>query len=394
MSNRIGDRERAYVEEVLAAGFRSSSGSVMAGRLERLFAERFGVGFAITFVNGTATLHAALAAAGVGPGDEVVVPPLTMSSTTFGVMQTGAVPVFADVDPDTFTIDPMSVAANITDRTKAVIPVALYGLSSDLDPILDLAAHHELFVLDDAAQCVLGTYKGRLVGTIAHASSFSFQSSKHLTAGEGGMITTDDPELAAAIRRFGSLGYRAVAAAAGKGKITRDTIQDPDYERHADLGWNYRMPELCAAVLLAQVERMDELISKRCEVAKLFADAVADFAWLKPQRTPPHCTNTYWCFAVELDTGGAVTWHDFRNAFRGVGGDGVYAAWQLTYLEPVLRGRTLAEWQTQQFEPGLCPNAERLQRAMLQFKTNYMELDAARRQADLLHETAQRFDGP
>lgn len=153
---RIGDQERRYVDEVLNSQFSSASGSVMTGRLERLFAETYGTRFAVSFINGTATLHAALVAAGVGPGDEVIVPPLTMASTSFAVLQAGATPVFADIHPLKWTLDPASVADHLTDRTRAVIPVGIYDLPADLDEILAMAADKNLFVLEDNAQCVLG----------------------------------------------------------------------------------------------------------------------------------------------------------------------------------------------------------------------------------------------
>ena len=177
--------------------------------------------FAISFMNGTCTMHAALEAAGVGPGDEVIVPPLTMSSTTFVVLQAHAVPVFADVDPDTFQIDPASIRERVTSRTKAIIPVALYGLSPDMDAIMQIAKEHNLVVIEDDAEAITNTYKGKKIGTIGHISSFSFQSSKHLTSGEGGMIVTNDETLANNIRRFNSLGY------AGVGSRKRTIIKTP-----------------------------------------------------------------------------------------------------------------------------------------------------------------------
>jgi perosamine synthetase len=390
MVDRITDLERRYVEEVLDTGFRSSSGSVMTGRLEQAFAARYGVPFAISFVNGTATLHAALVAAGVGPGHEVIVPPLTMSSTAMSVVQAGAVPVFADVDPDTFTMSPASVQACVTERTKAVMPVALYGLAPDLDPIMEVAHDHDLFVLEDDAQCFLGTYHGRLVGTIGHASSFSFQSSKHLTGGEGGMIVTADGELAARIRRFGSLGYQAVAAGAGKGKIRKQDIQDPAYERHSEIGWNYRLPELCAAVILAQVERMDELVEPRMAAGRLFRQAVEPYDWVRPQAVPDGYGHAYWTFVIALDTG-HVDWHRFRDELTARGGHGVYGAWQLSHLEPVFRGQRFGDHQWQELGPGLCPVAEDLQPRLVQFKTNYLG-DEAVKQAEVLAETLQALD--
>lgn len=165
---RIGERERQYVAEVLDTDFRSSSGSTMMRRLEEAFSQRFGMQYGISFVNGTSTMHAALEAMGVGEGDEVIVPPLTMSATSFAVLQANATPVFADVDARTFQIDPESIRARITPNTKAIITVALYGLSPDMDPIMALAAEHGLKVIEDNAECFLGEYKGRLAGTLGH----------------------------------------------------------------------------------------------------------------------------------------------------------------------------------------------------------------------------------
>jgi perosamine synthetase len=172
---RVGGNEEKYVLEVLATEFRSSKGSQMTSQLEKKFAEKFESEFAIAFVNGTATMHALLEARGVGPGDEVIVPPLTMSATTFAVLQCNATPVFADVDPETFQISAESIGQRITPKTKAIITVALYGLSPDMDPIMALANKHGIFVIEDNAECFLAKYKGRMVGTLGHAASYSFQ---------------------------------------------------------------------------------------------------------------------------------------------------------------------------------------------------------------------------
>ncbi len=388
---RISDRERIYVLEVLDSQFRTSAGSLMTQRLEQKFAEVFQSRFAITFVNGTATMHAALAAAGVGPGDEVIVPPLTMASTSFAVLHAGAIPVFADVDPHTWTIAPNSIEERITPRTRAIIPVDIYGLAPDMDAVMDIVTRYKLFVLEDAAQCFLGYYKGRVVGSIAHASSFSCQSSKHMTSGEGGMITTNDEELADKIRRFNSLGYAAVGAGAGKGKITKETIQDPNYKRHVSIGWNYRMPELCAAVALGQLERLQELVEMRIRVAELYAEAVRGCECLTPQAVPDGYRHSYWTYVLKLDPD--IDWYDFRKRYMEFGGDGIYAAWLLTYLEPAFRGVRFDPEQVQEFVPGLCPVAEGLQPRLLQFKTNYVDLEEATRAADALRRTIGYFGG-
>ena len=395
LTKRIGENEYKYVKEVLDTEFRSSKGSAMMTRLEQEFAQRFGSKYAISHVNGTATLHSTLEAWGIGEGDEVIVPPLTMSSTTFAVLQANATPVFADVNPDTFQIDPTEIEKRITARTKAIITVALFGLSPDMDPIMDLAKKYNLKVLEDNAECFLGEYKGRLVGTLGDAASFSFQSSKHLTAGEGGIIITNDLDTAINIRRVTSLGYAGVGAQ--KGKITKKDIQDPMYSRHVQMGWNYRMPELCAAVALAQLENIDALVNRRIEVANLFTETIEGSDLLTPQYVGKDYKNSYWTWVVKLNSS-KISWYDFRNKFLELGGDGIYAAWKLTYLEPMFqnlnllkRERYISEENKKMYKEGLCPNAEKIHDKLLQFKTNYWDFEDAIKQAEILKQTVDYF---
>ena len=394
-SSRIFGNELKYLKEVLDTEFRSSKGSIMTRRLEDLFAQRFVSKYAISFINGTATMHAALEAYGIQPGDEVIVPPLTMSATTFAVLQSNATPVFADVDADTFQISADSIEKCITSKTKAIITVALYGLSPDMDPIMKIAKAHGIVVIEDNAECFLGMYKGRLVGTLGDCASFSFQSSKHLTSGEGGMIITDDIDIAERIRKVQSLGYAGVSAT--KGKITKKDIQDPNYSRHVSMGWNYRMPELCAAVALAQVENIDLLVEQRCKVASLFDEASKGFDWFKPQKIGTDYKSSYWTWVANIDRVD-ISWHEFRNRFVENGGDGIYAAWKLTYLEPMfenlnLLGREnfISKENKAKYKPGLCPVAERIGPRLVQFKTNYWEISQAERQAEILKKTLQSF---
>jgi perosamine synthetase len=396
INRRICGNEYKYVGEVLDGEFRSSKGARMMQRLEKAFAEKIGVKYAIALVNGTCTLHSVLEAAGIGAGDEVIVPPLTMSSTAFAVLQANATPVFADVDPDTFLISPVCIKDRITPNTKAVITVSLYGLSPDMDAIMELAGAHRLLVIEDNAQCMLGSYKGRRVGTLGHAASYSFQSSKHLTSGEGGMVVTDSLELAQAVRRVSSLGYAGVGAS--KAKITKQTIQDPDYSRHLSMGWNYRMPELCAAVALGQLESADALVGRRIEAAGKYLEAVKGTKWLKPQYVGEGYECTYWSFAVKLEHPG-ITWREFRDRFTAFGGDGIYAAWKLTYLEPMMtelhllgRDSFITEENKNRYRKGLCPVAEDLQGKLLQFKTNYWRGQEAQKQADILKKTIEYFN--
>lgn len=393
--DRISNLERKYVEEVLDNSFKSAKNYSFVTRLEKEFAEKFNTKFAIAMVNGTVTLHAALECAGVGEGDEVIVPALTMSSTNMCVLFANATPVFADIDPDTWTISVEDIKRKITPRTKAIIPVALYGLSPDIDAIMEIANENGITVIEDDAQCFLGYYKDRIVGSTAHMSSFSFQAGKHMTCGEGGMVITNDPDVAVKLRRFSGLGYGSIGLA--KGRISKDDIQDPAYERHIMLGWNYRPSDLCGAVALAQLQRLDELVEVRIKAAEYLKKAVEEFDWLVPQAIPQGYKNSYWTMVLKLDTD-RVTWQDFRNKFKKLGGDGIYGAWMLGYLEPMYktknfmgREKIVARYGNYKYERGLCPVAEDTQPKLLQFKTNYWNETDAVKQAEILKKTAEFF---
>ena len=223
----IKGKEWEYIKECLDTEWVSSAGKYV-DLFEDKISKYTGSKYAVACVNGTSSLQVSLRLAGVEAGDEVIVPPLTMSSTALSVLHNQSIPVFADVDRDSFNLDPESVRKSITSRTKAIIVVALYGLSPDYDEIMRVCQDHQLFLIEDNAECFLGYYKGQLVGSFGDFSSFSFQASKHMTCGEGGLLSTNDEELANKARRFSSLGYAAVSSK--KGKISKQDIQNPDYE--------------------------------------------------------------------------------------------------------------------------------------------------------------------
>lgn len=245
-------RERDYVLECLDSSWISSSGRFI-GDFERAFADYCGARHAITVNNGTTALHLALAGLGIGPGDEVVVPDLTYIATANAVRYCGATPVMADVDPNTMNLDPAAAEAKITPRTRAIIPVHLYGHPADMDPINELAAHHDLWVVEDAAEAVGATYKGRRSGVLGTCAVFSFFGNKIITTGEGGMITTDDDALAARLR------------------LLRNQGMDPDRRYWFPVvGFNYRMTNVAAAIGLAQLERIDDHLAARRRVAQAY----------------------------------------------------------------------------------------------------------------------------
>jgi perosamine synthetase len=392
---RFGERELHYLREVIDSGFGSGTSGSMNNRFEQAFAEKEGAAWAITFNSGTSTLHAGLDAMGVGTGDEVITTPLTVISNLDVILAQNAIPIFADIDPDTFNIDPEDVARKITPHTKAIMPVSLYGLSCDLDPLMELAERHGIMVLNDAAQAFQATYKGRRIAEIAPITSYSTENSKHITTGDGGIIVTNDEELGTQMRKFGSLGYAAMKSNDGRIRNNKDIFQDPTYKRHDAYGHNYRMPEVAAALGLAQTERMDFFVQIRRDIAAMYLDVIKKCDYLVPQHVPEGYVSSWWTFTCRY-LHEDVSWQDFRNKYIEFGGDGIYAAWALLYEETVY---TSGEWKRRcppvydalPDERPHCPNAEMVQPQLMQFVNNYGSLDEAAPMVEALAKTIQFF---
>ncbi len=364
--------ELEYLKKVLDGESWSSTGGSWVNNLERSFAKRFNRRYAVAFNSGTATLHAALVALGAGPGDEVISPGLTVIMDTTATLHAGATPVYADVDPVTFNINPADVARKITSKTKAIIAVSLYGAPYDVEGLRKVAGN--IPIIEDNAQAVLSyDSNGNLIGTQTEIASFSFENTKHISCGEGGMIVTDSEELAEKCRKIGGHGFKNLRADEGRIRLNQEVFQDPDYKRHDTLGWNYRLSEFQAAVALAQLERVEQLVLLRKQSAAIIIDSLESFFTVQKW-----AGSSYYTLAALYD--GPVSWQEFRAAFVKNGGDGIYAAWSVPYLEPFMNGM-----------PGLCPIAENLQRRIMQFKTNYRNLDLARRQADILRKTIRGY---
>ena len=392
---RFGQKEFDYIREVLDSGFGSSTSGDMNMRFEKAFAEKVGAAYAIAMNSGTATLQAALEAAGVGPGDEVIIPPLTVISNADAILAQNAIVVFADVDPDTFNVDPVDVERKITTRTKALMPVSLYGLACDLDPLMDVAEQHGLVVINDAAQAHMATYKGQPIAQIANITSYSLENSKHITTGEGGVVVTNDENLAVKMRKFGCLGYRAVTSGDGRVRLHKDIFQDPDYKRHDIFGYNFRMPEVAAAMGLAQTERIEFFIDLHLRVGQMYNEVIQDSDYLVPQKIIENWLNTYWCFAVKYERQD-VEWKRFRDKYVEFGGDGIYAAWALTYEEEIFTTGAFVDrapeyYKDCHYERGICPVAEEIQPKLMQFVNNYGSIEEAEPKIEALEKTIRYF---
>lgn len=341
--------------------------------------------FAIAVNSGTSGLHAALMAAGIGPGDEVISPALTVIMDAFSTIYLGATPVFADVDRVTWNINPVAVEPLITERTKAIISVSWFGLPADLPALRKICDKYGLFLLDDSAETINLTGQINDKSVFPDARMYSFESKKHMsTGGEGGMVTTNDEVLAEKIRKSGGLGYKHLTAGKGRTSLASRVFQNPSYERFDSLGFNYRMTPVTAAIGIGQLENIESVLASRKSNAELMLDAIKGCSWMVPQpRFQDGVEHTYYTFGVSYlgaETKG-VSWQQFYDRFCAMGGDGFYSNCMNPYLEPYFRGRTFGN---QVFELGLCPIAEDLQSRVMAFKTNYLDLELARVQANIL----------
>ena len=380
---RVGKLEKKYVNLAIDGGLTGK----YTKEFEKLVCEKFGCRYAIAVNSGTSALHVSMLALGIGIGDEVIVPPLTFIATAYAPIYVGATPIFVDIDPDTFNIDTNKIVSKITKKTKAIIPVSLYGLPSDLISIKHIAKKYNLKIIEDNAECVFGKINDKTVGNFGDISIYSLQRSKHLTSGDGGIITTNDADLAEKCRKYADLGYRTLTAESITNEDLKESIQQPDFKRHELIGYNYRMPEVCAAIGIAQLIKLNDLIEKRIKIGAIFMNIIKDCSWLIPQKTPSNFINTYWTFVVKLDKKSKITWNVFRKKFLDNGGDSFYGAWSLSYNEPVFK----SIYDINQFENNFCPIAEDIQPQLIQFKTNYQYLEEAKQQSKILKKTIKQL---
>lgn len=377
--------ELKYLKKILSNSDEVKKNS-FTNRLEKAFCEKYGVKYAIAVNSGTSGLHAALVAAGVGPGDEVITTPFTVLVDSSLPILMRAEPVFADIDYDTHNIDPKSIEKCITKKTKVIIPVSYHGLPYDIGAVKKIADKYGLVVIEDNAQAMLAEYKGRYVGKDASMTMFSFERTKHVSSGEGGILITDDEVLAEKARKFAGMGFKDLTA--GKSKmvaITPKDFQNPNYLRHDTIGLNYRFNEFCSAVTLAQFERVEELVKIRRDVAKLYDEVFMDSNFI-PQTVPDGYISSYFTYAVKSPFANSGDWKKFYEVHLDNGGDDFYAMMALAYREPIM-----VELRYYEKYEGVCPVAEKVQPISMLFKTNYRNLDDAKRYIDILAKTLKNF---
>jgi perosamine synthetase len=279
----IGEQERKYVAEAVASTWISAKGEFL-DRFEREFPRFVGSTHGIATCNGTAAIHLALAALGIGPGDEVIVPTFTYVASVNAISYTGATPVFVDSEPDYWNLDPALLEAAVTERTKAIEVVHLYGHPADMDPVLEVARRYGLVVVEDASEAHGAEYKGRRVGSIGDVASFSFFGNKIITTGEGGMLVTGDEALALRCRHL-----------RGQGVSPARTYW------HDAIGFNYRMTNLVAAIGVAQLERVRDVLARKRRVASLYRERLGRLPGLTFQQEAPWASSVWWMVSILVD---------------------------------------------------------------------------------------------
>jgi perosamine synthetase len=285
------------VAQVIASGWLAQGPRVR--EFEAAFAERTGAAEAVAVSNCTAALQLALHVSGVGPGDEVIVPSMSFVATANAVWQCGATPVFGDVDPRTFNLDPESAERAITSRTKAIMPVHQLGLPADMDAFADLAGRHGLALVEDAACAIGARHRGRPIGSLGPLACFSLHPRKVITTGEGGMITLQDPELAARLRQ---LRQHAMDVS----DLARHGARDVVIESYPERGWNYRMTDMQAALGLCQLELLDHILGERRRLAERYTAAIERIPALAPPYEPGYAERTWQSYAVTLSADAPV----------------------------------------------------------------------------------------
>lgn len=395
---KFNGNELRYIKQSLDNGLKSSKEGSFNLRLENLWSKFHNIKHSITINSCTSALHVSLLAMGVKEGDEILVPSLTPIMCGTSIHFTGATPVYVDVDQDTFLMCPVDLEKKITNKTKGLILVHMYGGINNIKLFHKIAKKYKIFVIEDCAEA-LGAKdaNGILAGSTSDINCWSFQSAKHITCGDGGIISTNNKNIAIKLRKFSNLGFKFLNANSGQVGLTKYQRQDPKFKRFDEIGFNYRLNEFSAAIALAQFEKVKKFLKLRRKMGVEIERIVKNCSFLKSQRISHKAYSTYYTAAVKI-TNRKVKWQTFKKIFIKNGGiDGVYAAAQLLQNEPIVKKKSI----------GKCfrsckvncvrnctgtPNSKNLQKSLLLFTTNQNSETEIKKQAKALKKTINYFN--
>ncbi|MBI4533560.1 MAG: DegT/DnrJ/EryC1/StrS family aminotransferase [Candidatus Melainabacteria bacterium] len=362
--NPMGQEELDAVTKVMRSGKLSGfvgawgddfDGGHTVKQFEQDWSKKFAVEHCVSVNSATSGLFAAVAAAGVGPGDEVIVPPYTMSATVMAPLVYGGIPVFADIEPDTFCLDPASVVQNITSKTKAIIVVNLFGHPAKLHELRAIADGQGIVLIEDNAQGPLASEEGKLAGTIGHIGVFSLNFHKHFHTGEGGMCVTDDSKFALKLKAVRNHGENIVEP------LNIDDLTNM-------IGFNYRMTELCAGIGIEQLKKIDQLVSRREQIAQKLTQGIQGMSGLTPPQVRPGCRHVYYVWALRIDRNRiGVSRETFCQALRAEGVPAVPHYVKPLYWLPVFQKRIAIgshgfpfSVSSRKYARGMCPVVEQM----------------------------------
>jgi len=355
---KVGKEELKELIDVIDSGVLYRRGGTKVEQFEKAFAELHGVSHAVASNAGTSSIHIGIAMLDPTPGDEVITGPVTDLGSILPIIFQNCIPIFADLDPETYNIDPESVEANITPKTKIIMPIHLFGNPSDMDAILDIGKRHGIPVIEDCSQAHLALYKEKLVGTMGVIGCFSLQQSKHITTGAGGVTITNNDE-------YGE-----------RGELFMDKGQHHDWQwprKYGILGLNYHMNELAGAVACAQVRKVQDVVARRRRNGELLTSLLDDVPHICPQKVLPDCHSSYWLYGITVNPDAPFTVHQFAQAYRA---EGLSASPSYIGKPIFLCSQAMADMQTFgnsshpwdhpnarkgiSYTEGICPNTEDL----------------------------------
>lgn len=365
-----------YINQAVNNQFRTSKNRHFNNLLIQKFCKKINVKYGVTVSSGTAGLHTTLLSLDLKKNDEVIMPAITMSAVAYSILLSGAKPIFADIDEYSFNIDPISVKKRITKNTKAIICVSLYGLPPNYTALKKIIKKYKnkIYLIEDNAECVMGSYKKKIAGSFGDFSVFSFQSSKVLTCGEGGIIVTNNKRLWEKAQEYSNLGYFISKKTY---KQRRINLQNTNFKRHKILAYKYSLSDLSAAVVYGQLKKINLLCKMRNECAKEYKKIINKFNFVKTQEYNQSYKHGHWAFSILFNN--KNYYEVFKKQFHKNGGDFFYACWRLPYQEEFYKKLNM-KYQK-------CEKAENIQQRLIQLKTNYSDRNNLHKQCKALEKT-------